>query len=226
MNKCKKIALIAGILMLSNSMLAIKNELLPAPYNSIDILAPDYHGWFREVNANRLRDLINSLKPKIVVEVGSWLGISAIYMARLIDAESRLYAIDHWQGSIEHRLDKEYSIKLPTLYQQFLSNVIHAGAANTIIPIKMSSLEAAKSLSLKPHLVYIDGSHKEEDVYNDIIAWYHKLEVGGVICGDDYFWGNEAIGGFVYNGVNKAARTLGVQVSVDENVFWQFPPKQ
>lgn len=226
MNKSKSMVLIAIILISSNTALSIKNPSLPVPYNSIDILNADYDGWLSETNQKGLKHFIITLKPKVVVEIGSWMGLSAIFMALSLPANSKLYAVDHWQGSIEHHMNQEWSAKLPTLYQQFLSNVIHAGVTHKIIPTRMSSLEAAKTLNIKPNIVYIDGSHQEVDVYNDIIAWYKKLEIGGILCGDDYAWGNEAIGGFVYNGVHKAAKDLGLQVIVEGNILWSFPPKK
>lgn len=226
MNNAKTIVLITFILIFSSTAMALKNHSLPAPYNSINILNADYDGWLSEVNQKGLKRFIETLQPKIVVEIGSWLGLSAIFMALSLPSESKLYAVDHWQGSIEHHMNQEWSVKLPTLYHQFLSNVIHAGVTHKIIPARMSSLEAAKTLSVKPNLVYIDGSHKEIDVYNDIIAWYEKLEIGGILCGDDYSWGNQAIGGFVYNGVLKAAKELNMQVIVEGDIFWYLPPKK
>ncbi len=63
---------------------------------------------------------------------------------------------------------------MPAAYWQFLTNCKNLKLTNKIIPIRMTSLEAAKFLSIKPDLIYIDASHEEVDVYNDIMAWYPK----------------------------------------------------
>lgn len=34
--------------------------------------------------------------------------------------------------------------------------------------------------------IYIDADHKYDSVRDDLAAWYPKLKVGGVFCGDDY----------------------------------------
>jgi hypothetical protein len=34
----------------------------------------------------------------------------------------------------------------------------------------------------------LDASHDCESVKRDIIAWYPKIKVGGILAGDDYGW--------------------------------------
>lgn len=201
-------------------------SFLPEPYKSVTLLTPDYFmGWFSHANRRMLKEFIETKKPQVIVEVGSWLGASTIFMAELLPEQGKVYAIDHWQGSPEHYADNDLQRRLPTLYQQFLSNVIHRNQAQKIIPLRMSSLEAASTLNVYADLIYIDGSHQENDVYNDIMAWYPKLAVNGILCGDDYAWGNDRLG-YVKNGVHKAAKQLNLKVNVVENVFWYFEAKK
>ena len=37
--------------------------------------------------------------------------------------------------------------------------------------------------------VYVDGDHSYECVYQDLRLYYKKLRKGGILAGDDYFWG-------------------------------------
>jgi predicted O-methyltransferase YrrM len=199
---------------------------IPEPYKSTILLTPKYFdGWFFPVNKKMLDYFIKNQKPLVVAEIGSWLGASTIFMAELLSDNAKIYAIDHWQGSIEHKTDNNFTDMLPSLYQQFLSNVIHRKQTSKIIPIRMSSMQAAQELNITPDLVYIDGSHDEKDVYEDIMAWYKKLQPQGILCGDDYGWGNSKLG-YVKNGVDKAARDLGVNLTVLEDRFWYFSPKK
>ena len=191
----------------------------PEPYRSIKTLPYVEHGWFPDTNKAYLLRFIEQLRPKVVVEVGSWLGLSTMEMAYHLQSGARLYAVDTWQGSVEHIKIPEFKAFLPTLFRQFLSNVKHKGLTEIIVPIRMSSLEAAASLEVMPQLIYIDASHAEEDVYNDIIAWYKKLTPGGILCGDDWnAWAS------VRKGVLRAVYNLRVIVHYDNN-FWYFDPK-
>lgn len=207
-------------------------DSLPAPYNSIETALPfDDHGWFHESTKQGLTRLINQYNPTTIVEIGTWLGKSTIYMAKRLAPSARLYTVDHFLGS-PVLISSPHITKprIPKLYQQFLSNVIHANTTShhdltqIIVPIKNDSLSAAKAFNQTADIVYIDGSHLEEDVYKDIIAWYTHLRSGGVMCGDDYNWWH---GSYfpVQKAVSRAAKALGQTVSVQGNRFWQFSPK-
>src|SRR5687767_5354488 len=75
--------------------------------------------------------LIELVKPRVIIEIGSWKGQSAITMADACKAQKWLPAIiciDTWLGSEEmifkwpHELRRLHGF--PMLYYQFLSNVV------------------------------------------------------------------------------------------------------
>ncbi len=194
---------------------------MPEPYRSIKMLPFELqHDWFSRENKVMLQKIIEEKRPRIIIEVGSWLGDSAIFMAKLMPEDGKLYAVDHWLGSFNHQKDHPVTPKLKTLYQQFLSNVIHSGLTHKIVPIKMSSLEAARMLAVEADLIYVDGSHLEDDVFRDIVAWHPMLAPGGIICGDDWNW----VDGDDFptrRGIKKAAQYLGKQIKV-YGTFWHL----
>lgn len=107
------------------------------------------------------------IQPKVVIELGSWLGASTRHIAQLLPEDGIVYAVDHWLGSIEHHTPS-FSHYLPTLYEQFLSNVIHSGLEHKIFPVRMSTLEAVelfRNEGIQPDLIYVDASHDEDSVY-------------------------------------------------------------
>lgn len=161
---------------------------LPAPYDSVQNIRPFVdHGWYQ--NEMQLRALIYNYRIKTIVEVGSWLGKSTIDLARALPPEGKIYAVDHWEGSAEHQIgNSAWHPSLPYLYEQFLSNIIHSGLTEKVVPIKMDSLEAARSLTVQPDLIYIDANHETEAVYRDLCAWYPFVKGRGILCGDDWCW--------------------------------------
>lgn len=198
-------------------------ESMPEPYNSIELLPFDDHGWLALENKKFLELFVKKLKPKVVVELGSWLGKSAIFMGKLLDKDAKLYCIDHWQPDYNSyhgyfHNNKLAASKIPKLYQQFLSNVIHAKLVDTIIPMRMDTIEASKKFKITVNLIYIDAGHDEEEVFNDIMLWYPKLESKGIMCGDDWSWSGVPLA------VNKASEKLKIKFYYEGN-FWYFEPK-
>jgi len=174
------------------------------PYESFQFeeIARDDQGWGSASPAFGI--LIERLKPKLVIEVGTWKGGSALEMARHLErlglADSKILCIDTWLGALEMWGDQSDAVRYgslqlkngyPQLYYQFLANVCHQGAQRRIIPFPLPSATAAQWLSLRSvraELIYIDGSHEEEDVYNDLVDYWDLLSPGGMIFGDDYNW--------------------------------------
>ena len=154
-----------------------------------------YNDWSRY-----FKEIIQTQKPKIVVEIGSWYGFSAISMADIMKAEGidgAVICIDTWLGSIEHwagKINQEHLMLkhgYPQVFYQFMSNVKRAGHLDIIFPIPMPSLAAIRWLDLKgvkADMVYIDGSHNEHDVEWDLRYSWGILNDGGTLCGDDYTW--------------------------------------
>jgi len=133
-----------------------------------------------------------------------------------------VYAVDHWLGSSEHQPgNPTWYEALPYLYQQFLSNVIHAGLTHKVTPVRMGSLEAAKALkNIQPDLIYVDGSHDSISLYNDLEAWFPFVKGNGVMCGDDWRWGHsrDVIGRFAEENNLK----IVVPNEADGGNFWYF----
>jgi hypothetical protein len=138
-------------------------KIIPEPYCSITELPFDNQGWFS--NQKQIEACIKKIKPKTVIEVGSWLGLSTRFIAERLPQKSKLYAVDTWRGSPGEELHMQ-DPRLPHLFQLFLSNVRHARLTDVIVPIRMDSLEASEELNVHADMIYIDASHETESVYN------------------------------------------------------------
>ncbi len=168
----------------TQTIIPIGLSSLPPPYNSVKLKPLDLGGWNH--TPDELTKLIQEFDVKTIVEIGVWKGASSIHMAKLLPPDGKIYSVDHFAGSPELQ-ENGYEDEFPKLYDQFLSNVIHEKLTHKIIPIKMSSLEAAKYLkNVNPDMVYIDGTHSYAETLADIRAWYPLVAGHGILCGDDF----------------------------------------
>lgn len=198
------------------------------PYGSIQEPLPfDGMGFYS--NAIPMEKLLKETQAKTVIELGSWLGKSTRHIAALLPSDGKIYAVDHWLGSVEHHNDKRYNKYLPKLYDQFLSNVIRSGLTQKIVPVRMTTLEALKKFQeeeIIPDIVYVDASHDEQSVYEDLCAYYKLVENHGILCGDDWTWGGDT--GFpVRRAVQRFAKEKNLEIKVykkwfREKAFWSL----
>jgi predicted O-methyltransferase YrrM len=119
------------------------------------------------------------------VEIGSFLGKSSVYMAvEIINSGKNIKfdCVDHWEGSEEHSNNDK--VNLDTMYEDFLKNI--EPVKEVINPIKMNSVDASKLYEPDSlDFVFIDASHDEVSVKQDLAAWMVRVKEDGVIAGDD-----------------------------------------
>ncbi len=153
--------------------------------------------WYDDPAAKNpiFAEAMQATKPGLIIEVGSFVGESAIHMANQIKAlqlEAAILCVDTWYASFEHwhRVREQIQMHLgrPDFYYKFMANVITHHSAELIVPFAMDSIGAArviKWLGLVPQLVFIDGSHSEGDVFRDLQAYWDLLPAGGGLLVDD-----------------------------------------
>ena len=147
------------------------------------------------------KQYIDLLKPKLIVEVGTWLGGSAIHMGRLLRAaglnDSCIICVDTWLGSSEHFLHPERPdvLKLvngrANIYDDFMRNVVQHGLQDIILPFSITSVAAAEVLrecAFTPDLIYLDGDHTSRGFRADLDLYWELLRSGGCLIGDDFDW--------------------------------------
>ena len=201
-------------------------------YENLELLPEDSSGW--NGKSQLFEKLIQDLRPKTIIEVGTWKGQSAITMGNSVKnlgLETKIYCVDTWLGAIEFwgflKETEERNLFLkngyPQVYFQFLSNVVHHGLQDIILPFPNTSENGYRYLrdnGISPELVYIDASHEEDDVYRDITNYYNLLSIGGVIFGDDYIsWEG------VNKSVNRFSEENNLTFDVIENNFWVITKK-
>lgn len=135
----------------------------------IDHFYQEIEGFF---DFEKMYDLaLNRVKEKgHFVEIGSWMGKSAAYMAVIIHNSGKNIQFD----CIDSMPDQNWSV-----FEKNLRG----------LPIKQIRRPSLFSFSLYPDnkldFVFIDSSH-DENTEQEISEWYQKVKSGGIIGGHDY----------------------------------------
>lgn len=173
------------------------------PYAGFDwkALPVDAQGWGGESPA--FRELIAAERPRLILEVGTWKGASALEMAAVcseLGLETQIVCIDTWLGALEFWTDHDDAQRYgslalrhgyPSVYYQFLANVCHAGQQDRIVPFPQTAATAAlwfRRQGITADMIYVDASHEEEDVYQDLCSYWEVVSDAGLLFGDDWSW--------------------------------------
>lgn len=204
------------------------NDITAEIYKNFELLPKDLQGW--NGTNTIFEKLINEVKPKHIMEIGTWKGQSAINMAHIIqklNSDCKITCVDTWLGALEFWDDlkdtAERNLMLkngyPQIYYQFLSNVIHEGVQNIIFPFPTTSSIASKYFAKKKitaQLIYIDGSHDYKDVSDDCINYWNLLDPHGILFGDDWKWDS------VRQSVTEFAEKNKLKIHHYDSEFWHI----
>lgn len=198
-----------------------------SPYN--DFPPPRVSGLLRQKrvkgwgsNGAVFEKLIRKVKPKTIIEVGTFLGASAIHMSELthkLGLHTQILCVDDFRGwpGFRNRFGDIGIVNGDVmLLYQFMQNVVHFNATETLLPIPYSSASTLEKLcewGLFGDLIEIDAGHDFNSAWSDINRAYKLLSRGGVLFGHDYFTAADNRG--VRRAVNLFARVNGLRVQLD-----------
>ncbi len=170
-------------------------------------------------NANLRPELIESIldavRPRFWLELGSMLGGSAIRTAAIIKAQmapTEIVCIDPFTGDAnmwaveqpKKQAGEWQFLRLEcgraTIYDRFLANVTAAGHEDIILPIAATSnvgirllrrLANEQRLAALPDVIYLDSAHEPEEMFVELRNCWDLLQPGGVLVG--YDWDQDAV---------------------------------
>jgi hypothetical protein len=132
----------------------------------------------------------------IGAEIGVWEGgLTQIILEDM--KPKKIYLVDPWMlypdfieelkgaGFVGGRYEKYFDQKL---YDDMYTRVINKFSGNKTVEVMRGMSEDMANRIPNFHLdwAYIDGSHKEKYVYKDLVAWWPKIKIGGILCGHDF----------------------------------------
>jgi len=145
-------------------------------WSSIDSV----EGWLLEGQERWLFDAARSLpSPANIVEIGSFKGRSTCCLASgCRGTKKRVYAVDTFDGN-------ECDFPSRNFFDEFTENVRRCGLSDYVMPVVGVSWETAKDWRAPIHLLFIDGSHRYEDVLADFEGFFPHVVPGGLVAFHD-----------------------------------------
>jgi predicted O-methyltransferase YrrM len=159
-------------------------------------------GWFPDNARTTMQMLIDRYDVKTVIEIGSFVGLSACFFAERVDTVT---CVDRFDRNVSRFATDVMGLEPADQHTLFKQNT---AAYPNITSIKADSLQAAEQADLVADLVFIDAGHEYEEVKADVEAW--RPHATKVICGDD----NQPN----WPSVQKYAREIGADTT--ERVWW------
>src|SRR6266545_1573872 len=131
-----------------------------------------------------------------VLEIGSWAGASTITFGAVIQElckpDSRIVCVDPWEKYFDgrdsgiHYKCMDAAAVTGEIEGLFRHNIKACGLEGMIDIIKAHSMEALPKLDANSFdLIYIDGSHRKEEVLFDLYQAKRLMKSEGLVCGDD-----------------------------------------
>jgi predicted O-methyltransferase YrrM len=144
-------------------------------------------GSFAEQTAAALFVVLRDLRPRRVVEIGSYLGRSTTFFAKAIKPlvpNVEVIAIDPHTGD-RQQMQTLGATVLPS-FAVFTAHIEAVGASDIVHPIVQPSTEAALGWNWPIDFLYVDGWHSYDAVIDDGEAWLPHLTPTGIVVFDDF----------------------------------------
>jgi cephalosporin hydroxylase len=124
------------------------------------------NGWFSTEDAVAYQELVSPISNGIVLELGSYEGLSLYYIKDICKANNtKLISVDF------------------IAYDKLVENTKEWG-------IDFINLQSSEASDLFPDeyfdLVFLDGDHHKEAMMSDIEGWLPKIKKEGVLAGHDF----------------------------------------
>jgi hypothetical protein len=165
------------------------SPVIAEPAGTADLLAASLAGvggWLHLDEAEQLhRSVLAHPRASghlLVVEIGSWKGRSTIALGLAAHARGdvEVMAIDPHLGD-----NGEFQEESET-FTDFLQNIERAGVADVVRPVRSLSHDARPLVEpASVGVLFLDGSHRYEDVVVDLHDWVSALTDGATLACND-----------------------------------------
>lgn len=143
------------------------------------------------------------LKPKRILEIGTYMGYSALCLAEGLADGGKIITLDINEET--NRIAKEFWAQ--TSFQDRIEAIL--GEADEVIP----------KLDEQFDLVFIDADKPNYSKYFELV--FPKLRIGGLIIADNVLWSGEVLNAENGEDVNESTRALheyNIKINSDPRV--------
>ena len=186
-----------------NRHTADESELLKEIRNETAISRDDKAMLSGFYQGRLLSTFSKMIQPKVILEIGTYMGYSALCLAEGLPENGKLITLDVEPET--HKIAKNF------IARSELSNKIDArlGYASEIIPTLEETLD----------LVFIDADKPNYANYFDLV--FPRMKVGGIIIADNVLWSGKVLE--AENGSTEDENTLALnqfnkKIQADERV--------
>lgn len=126
-------------------------------------------------------EIVRHFKPKVIVELGTHMGFSALVMALALKKNGingKVYAVDTWEGD-------EHAGFYSNLVYETLKRRIHETCLENHLELVKDTFANARSNFDKVDILHIDGLHTYKAAQNDFLTYKEKLSLGSLVMFHD-----------------------------------------
>jgi hypothetical protein len=169
-----------------------ENAMLPEP-----TIIQQIRGFLDPEEGRMLYECALEASPRgPCLEIGSYCGKSTAYLgSACLETGGILFAVDHHRGSEEQQPGEAYfdpallddAAGTVDTFPAFRRTLTLLDLADTVVPMVCPSLVAARCWTTPISLLFIDGGHAFETVWQDYSAWSGHIMSGGLLLMHDIY---------------------------------------
>ncbi|MGH9029605.1 MAG: class I SAM-dependent methyltransferase, partial [Acidimicrobiales bacterium] len=168
-------------------------------------------GWLPECEAAALFVVLSELRPASIVEIGSYLGRSTVFLAttqKTLGVHGSVVAVDPHTGDRQH-LEGLGVTELPS-FELFSAHLAASGVSERISPVVSTSHDASTKWDRGAvDFLFVDGWHSYESVLEDGRDWLPRLSDHAIAVFDDVVHYEEVDRAVVQLADERVARLYG-----------------
>lgn len=181
------------------------NRKLNYNYHEANEYHPDTHVYG---SVSPILHLLKNKKDLVIAEIGVFRGESTLAMFEYLDIK-KAYLIDPFDVNIANSYNSNDGTNRhlhSNLFTETKNKLVNYEDKITwLVDVSENAFNKIQNYELD--FIFIDGAHTYDAVYKDLIYYYQKVKMNGIISGDDF--SNKFEGFGIIDAVNDVLSEIG-----------------